>query len=243
MARVVGARAVVLRDLPERPDEADAGGEHAEHAPVAHDEQQHQRRADKKQRGDDEDRHHAGVAAFRKAGGEADGALRRGRKAAVQRADESAIGRRAVVIDLAGGPGVGDGERAPVAKTDQASVDDILAVGAGRHVDGSDIGPELPPRFPRIVAPDDRGVPPGIEQRHAMVRIAPKEALAVLQVIKVIGRRGRGRRGIGHAGRLADFGGDGSRLGDKRTYQPDRTKMLQAQASKSFEMLRSFLDN
>lgn len=205
MAWVVGARAVVLRDLPERPDETDTGGEYAEHAPVAHDEQQHQRCADEEQRGDEEDRHHAGVAVFRKTGGEADGALRRGCETLVQRADEIAIGRRAVVIDLAGGSGVGDGERAPVAKTDQASVDDVLAVGAGRHVDGGDVGPELPPRFPRLVAPDNRGGPPGIEQRHAMVRIAPEESLAVLQVIQVIGRRGRGRRGIGHAGRLADF--------------------------------------
>lgn len=145
------------------------------------------------------------MAAFRKAGGEADGALRRGRETLVQRADEIAIGRRAVVIDLAGRAGVGDGERAPVAKTDQATVDDILAVGAGRHVDGGDIGPELPPHLNGIVAPDDRGRTPGIEQRHAMARIAPEEALAVLQVIKVIGRRGRGRRGIGHAGRLTEL--------------------------------------
>lgn len=212
MARIVGARAVVLGDFPERPDEADAGGQHAEHAPVAHDEQQHQRRADEEQRGDEEDRHHAGVAVFRKAGGEADGALRRGREAAMQRADEIAIGRCAVVIDLAGRAGVGHCQRAPVAKTDQAGVDDILAVRAGRHVDGGDVGPELPPRFPRLVAPDNCGGPPGIEQRHATVRIAPEEALAVLQVIKVIGRRGRGRRGIGHAGRLAGFG-EASRVG------------------------------
>lgn len=147
------------------------------------------------------------MAAFRKAGGEADGALRRGRETLVQRAAEIAIGRRAVVIDLAGRAAIGDGERAPVAKADQATVDHILAVGARRHVDGGDIGPELPPRFPRLVVPGNRGSPPGIEQRHAMVRIAPEEALAVLQVIKVIGRRGRGRRGIGHAGRLAEFGG------------------------------------
>lgn len=145
------------------------------------------------------------MAAFRKASGEADGALRRGRETLVQRADEIAIGWRAVVIDLARGAGVGDGERAPVAKADQASVDDVLAIGAGRHVDGGDIGPELPPRFPRLVAPDNRRGPPGIEQRHAMVRIAPEEALAILQVIQVIGRRGRGGRGIGHAGRLAEF--------------------------------------
>ena len=145
------------------------------------------------------------MAAIRKAGGEADGALRRGREAAMQRADEIAIGRRAVVIDLPGRAAIGDGQRAPIAKADQAGVDDVLAVGARRHVDGSDIGPELPPGFPGIVAPDDRGGPSGIDQRHAMVRIAPEEALAVLQVIQVIGRRGRGRRGIGHVGRLAGF--------------------------------------
>lgn len=207
MARVVGARAVALRHLPERPDQPDAGDEHAEHAPVAHDEQQHHRRADEEQRGDDQHCHHHGVASLRKAGGETDGAQRRGREAAVQCADEIAIGRRAVVIDLPGRPGVGDGERAPVAKADQAGVDDILAVGAGRHVDGNDIGPELPPHLNRVVAPDDRGLAPGVIQRHAMVRIAPEEALAVLQVIQVIGRLGRGRRGIGHAGRLAEFGG------------------------------------
>ena len=124
----------------------------------------------------------------------------------MQRADEIAIGRRAVVIDLAGGSGVGDGERAPVAKADQAIVGGIGAGADGRHVDGGDISPELPPHLNGIVAPHDRGVPPGIDQRHAMVRITPEEAFAVLQVIKVIGRLGRGRRGIGHAERLAEFG-------------------------------------
>lgn len=109
------------------------------------------------------------------------------------------------MIDLAGGAAVGDDEKAAIAEIDAAIVDDVLAAGHGRHVHRDDVGPELPSRFALFGLPDNRGVAPIVDQRHAMVRIAPEETLAVLQVVEVISCRGRGGGGCGHAGRLADI--------------------------------------
>lgn len=106
----------------------------------------------------------------------------------MQRADEVAIARRAVVIDLARGPGIGDGERAAVAKADAAMIDGILAVAGRQHVDGHDVGPQ-PAALAAFGLPENCGVAPGVEQRHAMVGVAPEEALVVQHKVQVIGCR------------------------------------------------------
>ena len=98
---------------------------------------------------------------------------------------EVAIDRCAVVIHLAGGAAIGDDEKAAIAKIDAAIVDDVFACGHGRHVHRDDVGPKPADRFAFFGPPKNSGVAPIVDQRHAMVRIAPEEALAVLQIVEV----------------------------------------------------------
>ena len=185
MARVIAARAVVLQHLPERPYESGAGRQSAKHAPVAHDEQEHERRADEQQDGEEDRDRQDGVAALRQAGGEADGAVRRGGQASMQRVDEVAIERRPVVIDGAAGAGIGGGQRAAVAKGNAALVHGVAAVAGGAQADGDDVGP-APAHGGVFVVPFQRGLRAGIDDGDAAIRIAPEGAPVVDEEMDVV---------------------------------------------------------
>lgn len=215
LPRVITPWPVVLDDLPERPDEDAAGNENAEHLPFVDDEQQHQRRADEEQRGDREKNLQRLVAAFRKTGLERDRAFRRVHEPRMQRAHEIAVERRAVLVDEAVRAGVGQRDRPPVAERDAAEVDHLLAGGRRRQRHRNDVGPQAA-LVAAFALPGEAGVAARVGARHADIRVAPVEVLAVEHKVQVVGFRG-GR------GRIHAAEPSGGRRPSKSCFTPENT--------------------